>query len=103
MSRVKFNARVEYEYLENFKVLQQCFKRNGIDKVSYIRIRFVWFDETDRCSPYQSRSLSSEWRHTLHLSRSSHELTRKMQDAGQPRIPTMAQKVLGRQSFWANV
>jgi hypothetical protein len=34
MSRVKFNARVEYEYLDNFKVLQQCFKRNGIDKVS---------------------------------------------------------------------
>lgn len=35
MSRVKFNAKVEYEYLDNFKVLQQCFKRNGIDKVSW--------------------------------------------------------------------
>ena len=34
MSRVKFNARMEYEYLDNFKVLQKAFKSHGIDKVS---------------------------------------------------------------------
>lgn len=59
MSRVKFNARVEYEYLDNFKVLQQCFKRNGIDKVSC----FNWIpldDEADVYSLYPSISLSSE-------------------------------------------
>ena len=37
MSRVKYDAKADYEYLENFKILQACFKRNGVDKVS-------WFD-----------------------------------------------------------
>jgi len=32
MSRVKFNARHEYEYLENFKILQKAFQRHRIDK-----------------------------------------------------------------------
>ncbi|BEJ12277.1 hypothetical protein CspHIS471_0207370 [Cutaneotrichosporon sp. HIS471] len=32
MSRVKFNARMEYEYLENFKILQKAFSKHKIDK-----------------------------------------------------------------------
>ncbi|CAK9783876.1 hypothetical protein CC85DRAFT_288875 [Cutaneotrichosporon oleaginosum] len=32
MSRVKFNARMEYEYLENFKILQKAFAKHKIDK-----------------------------------------------------------------------
>ncbi|GMK54057.1 hypothetical protein CspeluHIS016_0106430 [Cutaneotrichosporon spelunceum] len=32
MSRVKFNARMEYEYLENFKILQKSFAKHKIDK-----------------------------------------------------------------------
>ena len=32
MSKVKFNARQEYEYLDNFKILQKCFTNNRIDK-----------------------------------------------------------------------
>ncbi|ORX33824.1 calponin homology domain-containing protein [Kockovaella imperatae] len=32
MARVKFNARMEYEYLENFKILQKGFKTHRIDK-----------------------------------------------------------------------
>lgn len=33
MSRVKFNARMEYEYLDNFKILQKAFTRHKIEKV----------------------------------------------------------------------
>ncbi|WRT67425.1 uncharacterized protein IL334_004396 [Kwoniella shivajii] len=32
MSRVKFNAKMEYEYLDNFKILQKSFKMNRIEK-----------------------------------------------------------------------
>lgn len=28
------NARMEYEYLDNFKILQKIFKKHKIDKVS---------------------------------------------------------------------
>ena len=34
MSRVKFAAKQEYEYLENYKVLQNAFKVHKIDKVN---------------------------------------------------------------------
>lgn len=33
VSRVKFNAKQEYEYMTNFKVLQDSFKKHKIDKV----------------------------------------------------------------------
>jgi RP/EB family microtubule-associated protein len=33
MQRVKFGAKMEYEYLDNFKILQKAFKTHGIDKV----------------------------------------------------------------------
>ena len=33
MQRVKFNVKMEYEYLENFKILQKAFKMHRIDKV----------------------------------------------------------------------
>ncbi|WWC89847.1 uncharacterized protein L201_004775 [Kwoniella dendrophila CBS 6074] len=32
MSKVKYNARMEYEYLDNFKILQKAFKMHRIDK-----------------------------------------------------------------------
>ncbi|KAJ1966644.1 microtubule integrity protein mal3 [Dimargaris xerosporica] len=32
LSRVKFNAKQEYEYVANFKVLQNCFNKHKIDK-----------------------------------------------------------------------
>ena len=34
MGRVKLNAKHEYEYLANFKILQNLFKAHKIDKVS---------------------------------------------------------------------
>jgi RP/EB family microtubule-associated protein len=32
MQRVKVNAKMEYEYLENFKILQKAFAKHRIDK-----------------------------------------------------------------------
>jgi len=32
MSRVKFNVNTEYAYLQNFKILQNCFTRHQIDR-----------------------------------------------------------------------
>ncbi|KAH8815883.1 calponin homology domain-containing protein [Xylogone sp. PMI_703] len=32
MSRVKFNVNTEYAYIQNFKVLQGCFTKHGIDR-----------------------------------------------------------------------
>ncbi|KAK6382100.1 microtubule integrity protein mal3 [Exophiala oligosperma] len=32
MGRVKFNVNTEYAYIQNFKVLQNCFTRHGIDR-----------------------------------------------------------------------
>ena len=38
MSRVNFGARQEYEYLNNFKVLQKTFKDHKVDKVRAARL-----------------------------------------------------------------
>lgn len=32
MTKIKMNANQEYEYINNFKVLQVTFKKHGIDK-----------------------------------------------------------------------
>ena len=37
MARVKFNTNQEYEYVNNFKVLQKCFTDHAVDKVRGIR------------------------------------------------------------------
>lgn len=34
LKKVKFNARLEHEFIHNFKVLQAAFKRMNVDKVS---------------------------------------------------------------------
>lgn len=33
LKKVKFNAKLEHEYIHNFKVLQASFKRMNVDKV----------------------------------------------------------------------
>lgn len=33
LRKVKFQAKLEHEYINNFKVLQAAFKRMGVDKV----------------------------------------------------------------------
>jgi hypothetical protein len=50
VNRVRFNAKQEYEYLENFKILQKCFNQNKIDKASVV-LHFVflaWAWATER-------------------------------------------------------
>jgi len=34
LKKVKFGAKLEHEYIHNFKILQAAFKRMGVDKVS---------------------------------------------------------------------
>lgn len=34
LKKVKFQAKLEHEYIQNFKVLQAAFKRMNVDKVS---------------------------------------------------------------------
>merc|ERR1719357_708075 len=33
LKKVKFNAKLEHEYIQNFKVLQASFKRMSVDKI----------------------------------------------------------------------
>lgn len=59
LARCKFNAkyatgprrpltpRQEYEYLANYKVLQNTFKAHGIDKVSQLSVHLCQFDRAD--------------------------------------------------------
>jgi microtubule-associated protein, RP/EB family len=37
MVRVKMNAKHEYEYIANFKIMQTAFKTKKIDKVRSVR------------------------------------------------------------------
>jgi microtubule-associated protein, RP/EB family len=50
MTKLNFAARQEYEYLVNYKVLQETFKRNKIDKVS-IQIDIMRYG-ANSCSSY---------------------------------------------------
>lgn len=34
MKKVKFDARHDYEFIENFKILQASFRKKSVDKVS---------------------------------------------------------------------
>ena len=33
LKKVKLNTKLEHEYISNFKLLQACFKKLGVDKV----------------------------------------------------------------------
>ena len=37
LKRIKFNTKLEHEYLQNYKVLQNTFKKVGVDKVCVLR------------------------------------------------------------------
>lgn len=41
LKKVKFQAKLEHEYIHNFKVLQAAFKRMGVDKVSMFFFVYV--------------------------------------------------------------
>lgn len=37
LKKVKFSAKLEHEYIHNFKILQAGFKKMGVDKVSTLQ------------------------------------------------------------------
>ena len=39
LKKIKFCTKLEHEYIQNFKALQTCFKKVGVDKVN------GWMDE----------------------------------------------------------
>ena len=39
LKRVKFNTKLEHEYLNNFKLLQAAFKKMNVDQVSRAAVR----------------------------------------------------------------
>lgn len=45
LSKVNFNAKFEWEYIKNLKVLQEAFLKLGIEKVSFrSEVFFFFFD-----------------------------------------------------------
>ncbi len=60
LHRVKFNAKMEYEYLDNFKVLQKAFTSHRIDKVRPFPIVLSSSDSADDDSLYPLTGSSSE-------------------------------------------
>ncbi|PKU27942.1 hypothetical protein llap_21754 [Limosa lapponica baueri] len=38
LKKVKFQAKLEHEYIHNFKLLQASFKRMNVDKMYYLYI-----------------------------------------------------------------
>lgn len=39
LKKVKFATRLEHEYISNFKVLQNAFKKVGVDKVWHMALK----------------------------------------------------------------
>ena len=42
LKKVKFAAKLEHEYIQNYKLLQAAFKRMGVDKVSTLLLIFLF-------------------------------------------------------------
>lgn len=47
LKKVKFQAKLEHEYIHNFKVLQASFKRMNVDKVSGYCLQLVLFSPSE--------------------------------------------------------
>lgn len=41
LKKVKFQAKLEHEFIHNFKILQAGFKKMGVDKVSNYRFYII--------------------------------------------------------------
>ena len=59
MARVKMNAKHEYEFIANYKVLQNIFKAKKIEKVRKYSSITLWlrFDDFPICKPIQVEKL----------------------------------------------
>lgn len=53
LKKVKFQAKLEHEYIHNFKLLQASFKRMNVDKVGgpFFRFSLKWFPLSNFSSP----------------------------------------------------
>ena len=43
MKKVKFDAKLEHEFIQNWKILQNGFKKCGIDKVGFMWMHVTLF------------------------------------------------------------
>lgn len=61
MHKVKFNTNQEYEYINNFKVLQHCFTQHGVDKYIPVDrlVKLKFQDNLVEFSPIRSMLLMS--------------------------------------------
>lgn len=63
LKKVKFNAKLEHEYIHNFKVLQASFKRMNVDKVRTL-LSELWkcviSHRTKSVGPFQLWSLTTQ-------------------------------------------
>ena len=39
LKRIKFEAKHEHEFINNYKALQNSFKKMGVDKVTWFKIK----------------------------------------------------------------
>ena len=70
MSRVKMNAKHEYEYIANFKILQNIFKAKKIDKVRIlcVGIRQIVFNIPEAHFDRETREMQNAVRPCLNRS-----------------------------------
>lgn len=47
LKKVKFQAKLEHEYIHNFKLLQASFKRMNVDKVSVYHVDLSLFSPSE--------------------------------------------------------
>lgn len=47
LKKVKFQAKLEHEYIHNFKLLQASFKRMNVDKVSVYHVDWILFSPSE--------------------------------------------------------
>lgn len=105
MTRVKMNAKHEYEYLANFKVLQNAFKVKKIDKVRVqcdrIAHPIAMLNAHDAQPIQVDKLVKCKMQYVLHMGHSTPHLRALLnlppspRIQGQPRVPAVDEAILG--------
>lgn len=87
MKKVKFDAKLEHEYIANYKILQQVFTKKGVEKVV----------EVDRLvkGRFQENLMFAQWLKTFYDQRYSgneYDAAKRRQEAGAASAPSGAPK-----------